>query len=208
MYCVSDLVRASGFKMSMKYSLHRPRISTSLLSKTRLWHLMDLGVCDMLPRRRWMVWQNIMLAYKYSNWNPVYSRNFTLLHFRLFQRERCVLSDPSVSRMQRRVNFALKPCFVGYTFFAGRYDEIRPEMLKTLNWERVLWLTRVCQVAWCSAMAPIIWKTGMIIPVCKTGDRRECTNYRCIPLISLPWKHGVLCVLEKDAAKYWTETVG
>ena len=27
-------------------------------------------------------------------------------------------------------------------------DEIRPEMLKALTGEGILWLTRVCQVAW------------------------------------------------------------
>jgi len=27
-------------------------------------------------------------------------------------------------------------------------DEIRPEMLKALNSEGIVWLTRVCQVAW------------------------------------------------------------
>ena len=61
-------------------------------------------------------------------------------------------------------------------------DEIRPEMLKALNRKEVLWLTHVCQVAWCSARA---W---MIIPINTKRDRNECNNYRGLSLLSLPDK--------------------
>ena len=36
-------------------------------------------------------------------------------------------------------------------------DEIRPEMLKALNGEGILWLTRVCQVAWKLGKTPTDW---------------------------------------------------
>ena len=42
--------------------------------------------------------------------------------------------------------------------------EIWPEMLKALIREWVLWLSRVCQVAWCSSKAAKDWQTGVIIP--------------------------------------------
>ena len=55
---------------------------------------------------------------------------------------------------------------------AGK-DEIRPEMLKAFNGERVRWLTRVCQVAWKLGKTPKDWqKTGVIIPIYKKGDRK------------------------------------
>ena len=53
------------------------------------------------------------------------------------------------------------------TLKAGKvpgYDEIRSKMLKTLNREGFLWLTRVFQVAWCSVWGPKVWQSGVIIP--------------------------------------------
>ena len=72
-------------------------------------------------------------------------------------------------------------------------DEIRPETFKALN-EGVLWLTLVCHVAWCSGGADKDWQIGVIIPVHKKGDRSECTNYRSIFLLSLPWKAYTKCL--------------
>jgi len=37
------------------------------------------------------------------------------------------------------------------------------DVLKSLNQQGVLWLTRVCQVAWCSGRSPKDWKTGVLI---------------------------------------------
>ena len=50
---------------------------------------------------------------------------------------------------------------------AAGEDEIRPEMLKALPEERILWLTRVCQVAWKFGKTPIDWQTGVIISIFK-----------------------------------------
>ena len=54
---------------------------------------------------------------------------------------------------------------------AAGEDEIRPEMLKALTGEGILWLTRVCQVAWKFGKTPRDWQTGVIIPIFKNGDR-------------------------------------
>ena len=54
---------------------------------------------------------------------------------------------------------------------AAGEDEIRPEMLKALTGEGILWLTRVCQVAWKLGKTPRDWQTGVIIPIFKKGDR-------------------------------------
>ena len=45
---------------------------------------------------------------------------------------------------------------------AAGEDEIRPEMLKALTGEGILWLTR--QVSWKLGKTPRDWQTGVIIP--------------------------------------------
>ena len=67
-------------------------------------------------------------------------------------------------------------------------DDIRPEMLKAMNIYGVRWLTRVCKVAGRTELAPKQWQTSVIIPIYKKGDKRKCTNYRGISLISVPGK--------------------
>ena len=49
-------------------------------------------------------------------------------------------------------------------------DEIRPEMLKSLAWEGIHWLTRVCKLAFKLGKTPKDWQTGVIIPIYKKGD--------------------------------------
>ena len=71
---------------------------------------------------------------------------------------------------------------------AAGEDEIRLEVLKALTGEGILWLTGVCQVAWKFGKTPRDWQTGVIIPIFKEGDRKQCKNYRGISLLSLPGK--------------------
>ena len=66
---------------------------------------------------------------------------------------------------------------------AAGEDEIRPEMLNALTGDGILWLTRVCQVAWKLGKTPRDWQTGVINPIFKKGDRKQCTNYRGISLL-------------------------
>ena len=80
---------------------------------------------------------------------------------------------------------------------AAGEDEIRPEMLKALTGEGILWLTRVCQVVWKLGKTPRDWQTGVIIPIFKKGDRKQCTNYRGISLLSLPGKVYAKCLERK-----------
>ena len=71
---------------------------------------------------------------------------------------------------------------------AAGENEIRPKMLKALTREGILWLARVCPVAWKFGKTPRDWQTGVIIPIFKKRDRKQCTNYREISLLSLPCK--------------------
>ena len=76
-------------------------------------------------------------------------------------------------------------------------DDIRPEMLKAMNIHGVRWLTRVCKVACSTGQAPKQWQTSVIIPIHKKGDKRKCTNYRGISLISVPGKIYAKCLEKK-----------
>ena len=73
-------------------------------------------------------------------------------------------------------------------------DEVRPEFLKALDVVGLSWLTRLCSTAWTSGAVPLDWQTGVVVPLFKKGDRRVCSNYRGITLLSLPGKvySGVL----------------
>ena len=77
---------------------------------------------------------------------------------------------------------------------AAGEDEIRPKMLKSLTWERILWLTRMCQLAFKLGKIPKDWQTGMIILTYKKGNHKQCTNYRGISLLSLPGIVYVKCL--------------
>ncbi|KAK3520727.1 hypothetical protein QTP70_031452 [Hemibagrus guttatus] len=67
-------------------------------------------------------------------------------------------------------------------------DEIRSEYLKSLDVVGLSWLTRLCNIAWRSGTVPLDWATGVVVPLFKKGDRRVCSNYRRITLLSLPGK--------------------
>ncbi|KAK3536886.1 hypothetical protein QTP86_027004 [Hemibagrus guttatus] len=71
---------------------------------------------------------------------------------------------------------------------ASGVDEIRPEYLKSLDVVGLSWLTRLCNIAWRSGTVPLDWVTVVVVPLFKKGDRRVCSNYRGITLLSLPGK--------------------
>ncbi|KAK3528421.1 hypothetical protein QTP86_034238 [Hemibagrus guttatus] len=70
----------------------------------------------------------------------------------------------------------------------ARHQEIHPEYLKSLDVVGLSWLTRLCNIAWQSGTVPLDWVTGVVVPLFKKGDRRVCSNYRGITLLSLPGK--------------------
>jgi reverse transcriptase-like protein len=58
-------------------------------------------------------------------------------------------------------------------------------MLKSME---IQWLNRLCKIPWNTGKTPLDWQTGVIIPLFKKGDQKECSNYRKIFLLSLPGK--------------------
>ena len=87
--------------------------------------------------------------------------------------------------------FLAKVTEVVKQLFSGKVpgvDEICPEMLKALDIVGLSWLTRLYNVAWGSGTVPMALQTGVVVPIFKKGDRRVCSNYRGITLLSLPGK--------------------
>ena len=72
-----------------------------------------------------------------------------------------------------------------------------PEILKALTGEGILWLMRVCQVAWRFGKIPRDWQMGVIISIFKKANRKQWTNYIGISLLSLPWKVYAKCLERK-----------
>ncbi|KAI3366635.1 hypothetical protein L3Q82_009321 [Scortum barcoo] len=73
-----------------------------------------------------------------------------------------------------------------------------PEYLKSLDVVGLSWLTRLCNIAWRLGTVPLEWQTGVVVPLFKKGDRRVCSNYRGITLLSLPGKvYAHVRVLER-----------
>ncbi|KAI3356997.1 hypothetical protein L3Q82_003633 [Scortum barcoo] len=67
-------------------------------------------------------------------------------------------------------------------------DEIRPEYLKSLDVVGLSWLTRLCNIAWRLGTVPLVWQTGVVVPLFKKGDRRVCSNYRGSHFSASPWE--------------------
>ncbi len=67
-------------------------------------------------------------------------------------------------------------------------DEILPENLKSLDVVELSWLKCLCNIAWRSGTVLLDWEKGVVVPLFKKGDRRVCSNYRGITLLSLPRK--------------------
>ena len=80
---------------------------------------------------------------------------------------------------------------------AAGEDEIRPEMLKAMTGEGIFWLTRVCHVAWKFGKTPRDWQTGVIFPIFKKGDRKQCPKYKEISLHTFPRKVYAECLERK-----------
>ena len=76
-------------------------------------------------------------------------------------------------------------------------DDIRPNMLKVMNTYGVRWLTRVCKVVCRTGQEPKQWQISVIIPIHKKEDKKKCTNYRGISLISVPGKVYAKCLEKK-----------
>lgn len=71
---------------------------------------------------------------------------------------------------------------------AAGIDEITPEMIKFLNTEGKEKLLEILNIAYSEGITPQDWQTGLINPIHKKGDTKDCKNYRGITLLSVPGK--------------------
>jgi exonuclease III len=62
-------------------------------------------------------------------------------------------------------------------------DELPIELVKEAGVVGVQWLYRVMKVVWRERRVPKEWTKGVIIPIFKKGDRKQCKNYRGITLM-------------------------
>ena len=67
---------------------------------------------------------------------------------------------------------------------ASRGDGIPIELFKILKDDAVKVLHSICQQIWKTQQWPQDWKSSVFIPIPKTGNAKECSNYRTIALIS------------------------
>ena len=89
--------------------------------------------------------------------------------------------DPGISGAE--VAEVVKKALVGRT---PMLDEGRPEFFKALDFLGLSWFTRLCNFAWTSWAVSLDWQTRLVVPLFKKGNRRVCSNYRGITLLSLP----------------------
>lgn len=62
-------------------------------------------------------------------------------------------------------------------------DNLKSELLKYMGIEGYRLLHKIIDEAWKAKQVPNDWKTSVIIPIYKNGDRKNCSNYRGISLI-------------------------
>ena len=135
-----------------------------------------------------------------SDWIPLGSR-VCMLKLKVLDRSLCILqiyTPNATSEYQAfvdEVNDALLR--VSGTESTVLMGDFRPEMLKVLTGKGILWLTRVCQVTWTYGKTLRDLQTGVIIPIFKKGDRKQCKNCWGISLLSLRGKVYAKC-LEKE----------
>ena len=63
-------------------------------------------------------------------------------------------------------------------------DGIPVELLQILKDDAVKVLHSICQQIWKTQQWPLDWKRSVFIPILKTGNAKECSNYHTIALIS------------------------
>ena len=108
----AEVSRVTGSK-DLWDTLHLPRLSFPLLSKTPFWSLMDLAIADFFLRRCWMVFQ-------ITSWlvrcNPVYSWHVSKVAFWIIAPGGLRFFAPQPTTNAKRFCFVLKAGLIDYLF--------------------------------------------------------------------------------------------
>ena len=75
---------------------------------------------------------------------------------------------------------------------ASGHDRIPVELIQILKDDAVEVLHLICQQIWKIQQWPQDWKSSVFIPIPKTGNAKECSNYHTIALIS----HAILKIVD------------
>ena len=67
-------------------------------------------------------------------------------------------------------------------------DGIQAELLKHGGEETARKILQLCNRIWETGEVPRDWRDGVIIPLPKKGDLKDCNNWRGITLLSVPGK--------------------
>jgi len=92
---------------------------------------------------------------------------------------------------------------------ASGEDNIIPEMIKYGGKQLVKKLHELTCVIWREEKVPEDWETGIICPIFKKGDKRDCNNYRGIKLLDIVYKvfSNVLNERLKKSQKVYLENI-
>ena len=92
-------------------------------------------------------------------------------------------------------------------YMAAGEDNITSEMLKAGKESVAAELHKIVSTIWDSEILPEQWKTGIIYPVYKKGDKLNCANYRGITLLNVAYK-VFSNILLKRVSVYTEEIIG
>ena len=84
-------------------------------------------------------------------------------------------------------------------------DKITRELLKTMGGDLIEYIHRLVGLIWRKEVIPKEWRTALVCPIHKKGDRQLCNNYRGIALLNVAYKILSYCLL--DRIKPWAEEI-
>jgi len=86
-------------------------------------------------------------------------------------------------------------------------DNITVELIKNSGTELLQRIFDLLLQIWDQERMPEEWETGIICPIFKKGDHRECSNYRGITLLNITYKIFI-CLIYNRLVKYSELSLG
>jgi sorting nexin-29 len=74
------------------------------------------------------------------------------------------------------------------SYEAAGPDDILPEFIKNAGFPLKQKIYRLIVKIWKKEKIPSEWTEGILCPIYKKGDRKQCNNYRGITLLNITYK--------------------